>query len=120
MENKIYFGRDRIGRRSLIISPPINKIDSSEYFLISSVMDYRLGECEEINPNNLYCYNIENNKIDIIQWKSSIPHEIIIDKPYPILLFEYLYNAVYKRVYSIPFRKAINTTIKPARYYIIF
>ena len=73
----IYFGRDRIGRRSLLINEIIT--ENSTIFMLSSVRVFQTNsqkqyEFNELKANGIYKIDLNSRsfKIDFIEWRTSV------------------------------------------------
>ena len=84
----IYFGRDRIGRRSLLIGNESNSDDNPTLLMLSSVRvshstlkkEY---EFDELKANGIYKIDLKSSfKIDFIEWQSSTQSSVhgLIDR----------------------------------------
>lgn len=49
---RLYYGRDRLGRRSMLVSP-------GQPFLLSSVADYTLSDWVEVEPDGIYMVQLQ-------------------------------------------------------------
>ncbi|XP_077284070.1 asparagine synthetase domain-containing protein CG17486 [Arctopsyche grandis] len=81
IENKVYFCRDRIGRRSLLISKDNNE------FILSSVLTRQYKNATELPSGKIYCMCLPSETFTEFSWnsKSEIVKNISLDDWYHTL-----------------------------------